>query len=210
MSLIEKLLGFYEEHSKTLVVVLFGLIVSGATGGGLWINSLKSSLEQQKIIASDARKLVEERYLTTIVQAASDHKKVVESHKNLYKQLNTSTQKIRSIAEDLDRRLSSSNLSKTRAELKQDLLHEIEAMEKVTEENQKPTTTNMDRLISKAEAYSYPDKINSLPSFNGFNPWRTYLFYLTILLIFTFISLVLWRITVSRKKQEDETSNTDE
>ncbi|ETR65526.1 MAG: hypothetical protein OMM_06018 [Candidatus Magnetoglobus multicellularis str. Araruama] len=62
MSLIEKLLEFTEKQSKSVVVALFGIIVAGSIGGGLWIKSLLSTIEYKDSYISERLTLAEERY----------------------------------------------------------------------------------------------------------------------------------------------------
>lgn len=190
MSLIEKLLDFHEKHAKTLVVVLFGLLVTGATSGGLWISALKSNLEAQGSIEIGRRVLIDERYRTLFSVAANEHRQVLKTHKVLSDQLRTSAERIRSITEALASGGSSLDSSQE-AELKQNLLHEVEVMERVVKETQMPSTPIMDELIDKAEAYMYPPAQFRAP---------TKLWGLLLLLLLSSGLFIFWWAMRSKRK----------
>jgi len=63
VGLISDLVVFTETQSKTVAVALLGAIVVGGIGGVLWINNLKSALEQKDRIIQQKNELVLERRL---------------------------------------------------------------------------------------------------------------------------------------------------
>ena len=59
---IEILNTYLKSHSKSIFIILIGVIIIGYTGGGLWINKLLSDIEHIETIENQNRASVEERY----------------------------------------------------------------------------------------------------------------------------------------------------
>ena len=59
---IEILNTYLKSHSKSIFIILIGVIIIGYTGGGLWINKLLSDIEHIEKIENQNRASVEERY----------------------------------------------------------------------------------------------------------------------------------------------------
>ena len=58
---LSSLVSFAEKQPRTLLIVLLGVIAAGGIGGGLWINSLNSAIEQNKeMVAEKDKKLAQE------------------------------------------------------------------------------------------------------------------------------------------------------
>lgn len=59
---IEYLVSYLNTHSKTIFLILLGVITVGSIGGGLWISKLQSDLENTKIIQDVKQAESEERH----------------------------------------------------------------------------------------------------------------------------------------------------
>jgi uncharacterized coiled-coil protein SlyX len=46
--MIDKILDFSKHHAQTVIATLFGVIVVGSVGGGLWIHNLQSVLDESQ------------------------------------------------------------------------------------------------------------------------------------------------------------------
>ncbi len=62
MGFLDTLIKFSDAHARSVIVILIGIIVVGAIGGGLWIQSLKASLNEHEEIKDSRIELIEERY----------------------------------------------------------------------------------------------------------------------------------------------------
>lgn len=59
MSLIEELLKYSNKHSRVIILILLGIIISGSIAGGLWIQNLNSMISEKDKILEQRIKLAE-------------------------------------------------------------------------------------------------------------------------------------------------------
>jgi Sec-independent protein translocase protein TatA len=58
---LSSIVSFAEKHPRALLIVLLGVIAAGSTGGGLWINSLSSAIEQNKNMLAEKDKQLDQK-----------------------------------------------------------------------------------------------------------------------------------------------------
>ncbi len=69
---LESILRYSEENSRSIVVILIGLIIIGSTGGGFWIRSLQTNLSEKDRLVNERLKLIEERYKSEVHKIRSE------------------------------------------------------------------------------------------------------------------------------------------
>ncbi len=87
--MIDKIFQFAESNAKTVIATLFGIIVVGSVGGGLWIHNLQSSLEEEGKLYQSTRELQKQQYETS---NSTNFFKVTEAEA-----------KVRDLAEEIER-----------------------------------------------------------------------------------------------------------
>jgi hypothetical protein len=64
--MIEEILKFATKHPKVVILSLLTIIASGGIGGGFWVHTLQSELEQREKLTSERLRLVEDRHATDL------------------------------------------------------------------------------------------------------------------------------------------------
>lgn len=64
--MIEEILKFAKDHPKNVILSLLTVIASGGIGGGFWIHTLQSELEQSEKLTSERLRLVEDRHASDL------------------------------------------------------------------------------------------------------------------------------------------------
>jgi hypothetical protein len=156
MGLIEKILDLYEGHAKTLTSILLGVLVAGMVGGGLWINSLKDSLAEQKTIHAERYRLIEERYRTALVELSSEYETATSAFAKLKQDVLDGIAAIESGAVSLDVSRAPTTRRKIPATTLQDLVAKARALRQRVENSSVPKAPNAERILHKVEDYRYP------------------------------------------------------
>ncbi|MEM8610424.1 MAG: hypothetical protein AAGF93_00285 [Cyanobacteria bacterium P01_H01_bin.105] len=193
MGLLEKLLELYEDQSKTLVIVLLGIVIAGSIGGGLWINSLQSSLNQQQALREGRIEYINERYRTLIVKASDEHKEVIKGYEIFKANILASFEKTKRVANQLDSAVSSLNPPQNIATLQKELLTEVDTLESTIKAIEVPSTPFLNGINEASLEYRYPDSSDRSPG-----QFLIPTLVVTLLICFVTTWLVL-RIVKSRK-----------
>lgn len=152
MGLIEKIL-----EPKTLASLLLAVVIAGMVGGGLWINSLKDSLAEQKAIHAARSQLIEERYRTALVELSSEYETATSAFKKFKQDILDGIALIESSAVSLGVPRLPRTSPIPPGTTRQDVVVRTRALKLLVEQSKLPEAAKAERILRKLEDYRYPE-----------------------------------------------------
>lgn len=106
MSLIEEVLKYSNRHSRVVILILLGVIISGSIAGGLWIQNLNSVISKREKIFEQRIQLLEKEHglglASRDLSRRGSYQEIMLTLEKLELSARRSADELRSLAKDLE------------------------------------------------------------------------------------------------------------